>query len=158
VSAPPFATTIGAGNDDEENGLNSDNSSDYGNYGSDSVSLSCTGSHDNVENNNSPDMPTDYDGIHSDLFENLFAELPTDINIDESQYCEPGTIRNGLFGPVLFPDLDHPASLPTLVTHSDDEVSTLPDIQKWLESLSKAYCVTKCMNFHFVGHDRYINL
>ena len=47
----------------------------------------------------SNDIITVYDGVHSDLFEDLFQNLPTD-----AQYRSPGLNPSGCFGPLLLLD------------------------------------------------------
>lgn len=171
MSAAPFAISSGirddgGGGKDDEQDPGNNYSSDYGGTdGNDSVSPSVNNIHDTVEgesaDTNSDDMTTAYDGIHSDLFENLFQTVP----VDSNKYRAPGTNINGLFGPLLLPDQDHPAALPALGAHVDDDIflsqqyhhltfeqrtdllylhwdilhafSLLLEIKQWLESLSK---------------------
>jgi hypothetical protein len=75
-------------------------------------------------------MPTDY--------ENLFETVPVDAN----KYREPSTVYNDLFGRVLLPDLDHPASLPMLVAHADNEVLYHWSISVSLLSSAQTCCIS----------------
>ena len=63
----------------------------------------------------SNDIIAVYDGVHSDLFEDLFQYLPTD-----AQYRSPGLNPSGCFGPLLLLDQFHPTALPVLDAHADD--------------------------------------
>ena len=90
----------------------------------------------------------------------MFRSIP-----NANKYRSPGTILNGVSGPLVFPPYDYPPAVPMLLAHVDDgvflpqelqdstfqqraqllylnwhvlhNVDAVHDIKKWLESLSK---------------------
>jgi len=166
MSAAPFAAysgAIGNGGDDDDDSSTHSKTSDYG--ANDHESKSSLGNTD-YDDSNAPQVDndailSDFDGHHSDLFENLFQSLPVGAN----KYRLPGRTFNGFHGPLLFSSHAHPLAVPALLPHADDgvflsqecqdatfeqiahllylnwnilhEVDALPEFKKWLESLSK---------------------
>ena len=107
MSAAPFTGFIvnsvtGKGGIDGEQDV-----SDYGTDGTGSRSVTVHDVQDLVMDTDeedslhtdSNDIITVYDGVHSDLFEDLFQNLPTD-----AQYRSPGLNPSGCFGPLLLLD------------------------------------------------------
>ncbi len=170
MSAAPF---IGSSTNDNDG-------SDYGTDGTSSKTPSVhniqnTGTDIGNESGGEDSFHTDsndvvaiYDGIHSDLFEDLFQTLPTN-----AQYRAPDHNPNGCFGPLLLSDQDHqtssldqPAAFSALHAHADDGLflsslyhkltfeqradllyvhwdtlhayKSLLEIKHWLESLSQS--------------------
>ena len=123
MSAAPFTGPIvnSASGNDEVDGAQ--DMSDYGTEETGSGSVHVQDVHDLVGDTDdddslhtdSNDIVTVYDGVHSDLFEDLFQKLP--IN---AQYRSPGSNLNGCLGPILLSDQDYPTALPVLVAHADD--------------------------------------
>jgi hypothetical protein len=131
MSAAQFASSSGNKDDDGAGhdvgqDFGTGDSREYGTDGTGSMSPSVNSIHDNVHdtgegdsiNTNQDDLITAYDGIHSDLFENLFQTLPVDTN----EYRALGTNLSGLFGQLLLPEQDHPAASPVLDAHVDDGI------------------------------------
>ena len=169
MSAAPFTGFIvnsvtGNGGIDGEQDV-----SDYGTDGTGSRSMPVHDIQDLVMDTDeedslhtdSNDIITVYDGVHNDLFEDVFQNLPTD-----AQYRSPGPNPSGCFGPLLLLDQDHPTVLPVLDAHADDGLflsshyhnlmfeqradllyvhwdalhafKSVLEIKQWLESLSQS--------------------
>lgn len=134
-----------------------DDITDYGNDDDDSV-LSPSGA-DNYDSDNgdrTPEFTTDFDGIHSDLFEDFFGtvlSIPTSIVsqaqlivISSALYCsqiESTFLRNHRLLPILFVPLqyrhltfDQRAQKLYLHWNVFHKFTTLSDIREWLESLT----------------------
>ena len=123
MSAAPFTGSIVNAETGNTGTAAEQDVSDYGTDGTGSKSPSVSdiqdmvidaGKEDSVKAN-SNDITTVYDGIHSDLFENLFQTLP--IN---GQYRIPGSNPSGCSGLLLLPEQDPPTAVPALDAHADD--------------------------------------
>jgi len=121
MSAAPFAGSIVNANAGDTSVVAEHDVSDYGTDGTGSKSSpvldiqdnsNTSGEENSLHTDYSNDIVTIYDGIHSDLFEDLFQTLPSQ---------NP----TGCFGPILLSNLDQlnapdqPTAFSALVAHAD---------------------------------------
>jgi hypothetical protein len=175
MSAAPFAGSIANANAVDTSIVAEHDVSDYGTDRTGSKSspvidiqdiTNVSGDENSVHTEYSNDIVTIYDGIRSDLFEDLFQTLPT-----AARYRAPGQHSTGHFGPLLLSELHQPHALDpstvsALVAHADDGLflsalyhhltlekradllyvhwdtlhvfNSVAGIKTWLESLSQA--------------------
>jgi hypothetical protein len=121
MSAAPFAGSIVNANTGDTSVVAEHDVSDYGTDGTGSKSQSIpdiqengTAGEEDFFHTDSNDIVTIYDGIHSDLFEDLFQTLPIG-----APYRALGQNPTGCFGPLLLSDQDQPnASQDQLIVFS----------------------------------------
>ena len=130
MSAAPFAGSIVNENAGDTSVAAEHDVSDYGTDRTGSKSspvldiqdiTNVSGEEDSLHSDYSNDIVTIYDGIRSDLFEDLFQTLPTGVH-----YRAPGQNSTGCFGPLLLSKLDQlnasdqSTVFAALVAHADD--------------------------------------